>query len=168
MQNNTLRYLYLITIFFLYITGFVQIPILKHYYIADIYDFSWLSEFYVTHYIHYFFAVILIIIAFFSAFEYFLIGRNKIMVSGYTIVEKKGQPPIVLRKQIKLTISGYIRIIILSGICITGALLVIKNISGSNLLDSLIKFLDLAHLSLVITFLITSLYCAIFKKKWAA
>jgi hypothetical protein len=51
--NRAARYVYLITVLFLTLSGFGQMPIFKRYYIADIPGFGWLAQFYVTHYIHY-------------------------------------------------------------------------------------------------------------------
>ena len=67
MHNNTqsnkrsiVRYTYIITVLFLVLSGFGQMPIFKRYYIADIPGLGWLAQFDVTHYIHYLFAIILI------------------------------------------------------------------------------------------------------------
>jgi hypothetical protein len=58
--NRTVGYVYLITVFFLTLTGFGQMPIFKRYYIADIPGFGWLAQFYVTHYIHYLGAILIL------------------------------------------------------------------------------------------------------------
>ncbi|MBW2564865.1 MAG: hypothetical protein JRE29_12690 [Deltaproteobacteria bacterium] len=143
-RKTIMSYLYLITLFFLVLTGFGQMPVFKRYYIADIPGLGWLAQFFITHYMHYLFAILLLGITVFIITEYFLTNR----------------------KMIKITPSGYIRGAILFGLVITGSLLVIRNLAGSNFPPGLIIFLDLSHLGLVMIFLMAGLYGVIFKKKW--
>ena len=143
-KKTIMRYLYLITIFFLVLTGFGQMPIFKRYYIANIPGLEWLAKFYVTHYMHYLFAIL-------------LLGITAFIITGYFLAN---------RKKIKITPSGYIRGAVLLGLVITGGLLVIRNLAGSNFPPGLIIFLDLSHLTLVMVLLMAGLYCVIFKKKW--
>ena len=141
-KKSIMQYFYLITVFFLTLTGFGQMPVFKRYYIADIPGLGWLGKFYVTHYMHYLFAILFIAIISFIITEYLLTGR----------------------KSIKIRVSGYIRGAIILGLVITGVLLVIRNLAGSNFAPDFIIFLDLSHLGLVIMLLITGLYFAVFKK----
>ena len=48
----------------------------------------------------------------------------------------------------------------------SGALLVIRNPTGTPFSPAFIVSLDIAHLGLVMVFLLVSLYCLIFKKHW--
>lgn len=143
-KKTIMRYLYLITIFFLVLTGFGQMPIFKRYYIADIPGLGWLGQFFVTHYMHYLFAIL-------------LLGITALIITGYFLAN---------RKQIKITSSGYIRGTVLFGLVITGGLLVIRNLAVSNFPPGLIIFLDISHLTFVMVLLMAGLYCIIFKKKW--
>ena len=143
-RKKIIRYLYLISLFFLVLTGFGQMPVFKRYYIADIPGLGWLAQFFVTHYMHYLFAIL-------------FFGITVFIITGFFLTH---------RKKIKITPSGYIRGTILFGLVITGTLLVIRNLASSNFPPGLIIFLDLSHLSLVMIFLMTGLYCLIFKKKW--
>ncbi|MCP4020290.1 MAG: hypothetical protein GY729_00480, partial [Desulfobacteraceae bacterium] len=59
-SDNIRKIFYFITIFFITLTGFAQMPIFKRYYIADIPGLGWLAKFYVNHSLHYIFAAILI------------------------------------------------------------------------------------------------------------
>lgn len=138
------RWIYLATAFFLVLTGFGQMPIFKRYYIADIPGLGWLAEFFVTHYIHYLGAIVLLALAAFMIADYLISKRNSRHV----------------------TASGYIRIALLTGILISGALLVIRNLTETNFAPEFIIFLDLIHLGLVMVFLFVSLYCLILKKHW--
>ena len=143
-RKNNIRYLYLLTVFFITLSGFGQMPIFKRYYIADIPGLEWLAKFYITHYIHYICAALIVGIASYAAADYLLL-------SG---------------KRIRLTVTGYLRGTLMAGLITTGILLVIRNLEGYIFSHNLIIFLDLSHLVLVMLFLFTSLYCAIFKKKW--
>ena len=144
VPNRTVRYVYLITVFLLALTGFGQMPVFKRYYIADIPGLGWLAQFYVTHYIHYLAAILILALAAY-------------MIIDYLILQKK---------HLRLTASGYVRGVILAGILVSGILLVIRNLAGSRFGPQFIIFLDLTHLGLVMTFLMVAGYCLIFKKQW--
>jgi len=119
-------------------------PIFKRYYIADIPGLEWLAEYYVTLYIHYLFAILLIGITTYLIIEYLLAKR----------------------KNIKITLSGYIRGAVVVGLITTGILLVIRNHEVSGFAPEFIIFLYLFHLTLVMVLLMAGLYSVIFKKKW--
>jgi hypothetical protein len=138
------RWFYLITVFFLALSGFGQMPIFKRYYIADIPGLGWLAEFFITHYIHYLVAILLLA---FSAY----------MIVDYLLSKRKSR---------QMTATGYVRIALLSGILVSGIFLVIRNLAGSNFSSGFIIFLDLCHLGLVMAFLFVGLYCLVFKKQW--
>ena len=144
VPDRTVRYVYLITIFLLTLTGFGQMPIFKRYYIADIPGLGWLAQFYVTHYIHYLAAIIVLALVAYRVIDYLILQR----------------------KHLRLTASGYVRGAIIAGILVSGLLLVIRNQAGSRLDSRLIILLDLAHLGLVIAFLTIAGYCLILKKQW--
>jgi hypothetical protein len=138
------RWLYLTTTFFLVLTGFGQMPIFKRYYIADIPGLGWLAQFFVTHYIHYLGAIVLLALAAYIVADYLILKRNSR----------------------RMTATGYIRFAVLTGILASGGLLVIRNLSGTNLTPGFIIFLDITHLGLVMVFLFVGLYCLIAKKQW--
>ena len=119
-------------------------PIFKRYYIADLPGLGWLAQFYITHYIHYLAAILLFAVVAYVVFDHLVLGR----------------------KNIQVTASGYVRGTILAGLMVTGIFLVIRNLSGTQFSSVFIVFLDLSHLGLVMSFLMVSLYCLIFKKKW--
>ncbi len=145
MNHNTIiRYIYLTVVFFLIVSGFGQMPIFKRYYIADIPGLGWLAKFFVTHYLHYLFGIILLTLAAYLITNFFL----------------------TLRKKFKITSSGYIRVSILGGLIVSGIIMVIRNFAGYHYSPTFIVVMDLIHLGLVFIFLITSLSCIIFKKSW--
>ena len=144
VMARPVHWLYLVTTFFLVLTGFGQMPIFKRYYIADIPGLGWLAEFFVTHYIHYLGAVALFALAAYIITDYLFLQRHSR----------------------RLTASGYVRLAVLSGILASGALLVIRNLTGPSFAPGFIIFLDISHLGLVMVFLFVSLYCLVFKKHW--
>ena len=138
------RWFYLISVFFLTLSGFGQMPIFKRYYIADIPGLGWLAEFFITHYIHYLVAIL------FLAFTAY-------MIIDYLLSQRKSR---------RVTATGYVRTALLAGILGSGIFLAIRNLAGSNLSSDFIIFLDLCHLGLVMAFLFVSLYCLVYRKKW--
>ncbi len=142
--SRPVRWLYLTTTFLLVLTGFGQMPIFKRYYIADIPGLGWLAEFFVTHYIHYLGAIVLLALAAYIVADYFILKRNSRC----------------------MTAAGNIRIALLVGILMSGGLLVIRNLTGTRLSAEFIIFLDITHLGLVMVFLFVSVYCLILKKHW--
>ena len=142
--SQPVRWIYLMTTFFLVLTGFGQMPIFKRYYIADIPGLGWLAEFFVTHYIHYLGAVVLLALAAYILTDYLMLKRNSR----------------------RMTASGWVRNALLAGILVSGGLLVIRNLAGTNYTPGFIIFLDVTHLGLVMAFLFVGLYCLIFKKHW--
>jgi uncharacterized membrane protein len=142
--NRAARYVYLITVLFLTLSGFGQMPIFKRYYIADIPGFGWLAQFYVTHYIHYLGAILILALVAYMTIDYLILQK----------------------KRIRLTASGYVRGAILAGILVSGLLLVFRNLPGSRFAPEFIIFLDIAHLGMVMTFLIVAGYCLVRKRRW--
>ncbi len=143
-KKSFVWYTYLMAVFFLALSGFGQMPIFKRYYIADIPGLGWLAKFYITHYIHYLFAILMIALISYVFTEYLFMNR----------------------KRIKITISGYIRGAVILGFVTTGVLLVIRNLAGSGLPPGFIIYLDITHLGLVMALLMAGLYSIIFKRKW--
>ena len=138
------RWYYLITVIFLLLSGFGQMPIFKRYYIADIPGLGWLAEFFITHYIHYLAAISFLAFAAYVFMDY-LLSRRKFR---------------------QMTVSGYVRGGMLAGILVSGIFLVIRNLAGTNFSSELIIFLDLCHLGLAMAFLFVSLYCLVARKQW--
>lgn len=143
-SNAVARYLYLFTLFFLVLTGFAQMPIFKRYYIADIPGLGWLAKFFITHYMHYLFATLFIALTAYFILDYVF----------------------VIKKTMRLTVSGYIRSGVLLGLTATGILLVIRNLSEVYLSPSLIIILDVVHLALCVLMLIIGPYMVVTKKRW--
>ena len=138
------RWFYLISVIFLTLSGFGQMPIFKRYYIADIPGLGWLAEFFITHYIHYLAAILFL------------------ALTAYTIIDYL----LATRKSRQMTATGYVRSALLAGILVSGIFLVVRNLAGSNFSPESIIFMNLFHLGLAMVFLFVSLYCLVSKKQW--
>lgn len=136
------KWIYGVTFFFLVLTGFGQMPVYKRYYISDIPGLGWISDFYVTHALHYIFAFIFI------------------ALTAYVILT------FIINRTGKITGTGYIKIFILAGLVISGIIMVARNLSGVFLNHGLVIAMDLTHLGLTMLLMAVSLYTLITKKKW--
>lgn len=143
-QNRSMRFMYLLTVFFLALTGFGQMPIYKRYYLSDIPGFGWLANFWTTRYVHYAGAAMLLAIVAYMIVQYAALNR----------------------RQRQISISGYLRGALLLGIVLTGILFVIKNFPVFVFSPEFIIALNLSHLGFVMAFLLVNLYCLVFKKQW--
>ena len=144
VKDNAFRWIYGMTMFFLALSGFGQMPIYKRYYLADIPGLKWVADFYVTHYLHYLAAIIFLGLISYQVADYFL----------------------AFRKTHFITLSGYIRGAWIAGIVFTGACLVINNFIGAWFFPGFIIFLDLAHIGFMMLLFVTAVYCKMSKKNW--
>jgi len=142
--TSPLRVFYLATVFLLALTGFAQMPIFKRYYIADLPGLGWLADFYVTHYLHYIGAILLLALLAYVAVSYLMRWTG----------------------QYRITASGYLRVALLAGILATGVPRVIKNFEGVYMSSGWIIFLDLLHVGVVMGFLLVNLYCLVRRRPW--
>lgn len=142
-KTNTQSYIYGITFFFITLSGFAQMPIFKRYYISDIPGLGWLANFYITHLIHYIFAGIFIGLVVYS------ISNFIILKASFT----------------RLTRDIFIKIIIFSGLILTGSLMVIKNFPGTPFPNGMIIALDISHLLFCMALIIFGLFQLIKGKK---
>jgi len=106
IEQKLVKPIYIALIFLMGLTGFGQMPIFKRYYIADIPGLAWTAKYYITHYMHYIGATLLLALIVYGIVVY--IG--------------------LLRKSLKLTWAAYIRITLLVAIVITGIFRVLKNL----------------------------------------
>lgn len=138
------KYLYRTALFFIILTGFAQMPIFKRYYIADIPGLGWLDQFYLTHNLHYIAAFILLAVIFDGAAEYW----------------------IKLRKYCRVTASGWMRFALLSGLILTGFLMILKNYPGYWFSQNVIIVLDIMHIALTALYLGVALWSSFSGIKW--
>lgn len=138
------RYLYRSLLFLCALTGFGQMPIYKRYYMADIPGFGWLADFYITRYVHYLGATLLLGFLAFALVDYLLKRR----VLG------------------TLNWSALVRAFFLAVIVLSGLFFVAKNLSGAHYPPTAIITGNLIHLIAVMGLLALSLYCLVSKKPW--
>lgn len=138
------RAFYLLLLVLMGLTGFGQMPIFKRYYIADIPGLGWLAQFYVTHYLHYLGAIVLLGLAAYYGVLYLADRRRTLKISAY----------------------GWIQGGLMAGIVATGALRVIKNYTGVTMSSGLIVFLDILHLALAMAVMAVGLTGLFGGRRW--
>jgi hypothetical protein len=143
MQTIILKFLYFLSILFLSVSGFGQMPIFKRYYIADIPGLEWLAQFYVTHVLHYISAMVLIGLTFYIIFDN-TFSKNKTL---------------------KITPSVYAKLAMIFVLMATGILMMVKNFTGTPFSPNFIIFLDLTHITFCISFLVYTLHTFLTKQK---
>ena len=142
--KSPMRWIYLLTLFMMTLTGFGQMPIFKRYYIADIPGLGWLAQYYLTHFIHYLGAILLLGLFAFFIVDYLLLGR----------------------KEFRLTSSAYVRTVLMAGIVFTGIIRVLKNLPDVVFSPGFTLFIDISHLGLIMVYLLTALVFLIMKSSW--
>lgn len=125
-------------------TGFGQMPIFKRYYIADIPGMGWAAKFYLTHYIHYVGAIFLLAFLTYAILDYLFIKRS----------------------HSRLTSSARVRILLLSGIVITGIFRVLKNLPDIVFSPGFTMFIDISHLAFMLLYLSAALLFRILRSGW--
>jgi len=142
--NRALRRVFILTMILTAFTGFGQMPIFKRYYISDIPGMAWSADFYATHFLHYLGASVLLGLFAYFILDYFLTGR----------------------KRFQLTLSAYLRIILMAGIAVTGILRVFKNMPDVLFSPAFTAFIDMSHLGFAMAYLFTALVLAVMKRRW--
>jgi hypothetical protein len=135
---------YILIFILMGLTGFAQMPIFKRYYIADIPGLAWLDQYYVTHTIHYLGAIALLA----------LIAYGLVIYSA------------LLRRQFRLTLLGWIRVVMLAGIVGTGIFRVLKNLPDVVFSPGFTMFIDIAHLGFMMAYLVVAGVALVAKKRW--
>ena len=143
-SQKTLRRIFVWTFAVMVFTGFGQMPIFKRYYLADVPGLDWTADFYLTHYIHYVGAMLLLGLIAYGIIDYLLSGR----------------------KRLSLTRSAYVRIALLSGIVFTGVLRVMKNLPDVLFAPGFTQFIDLSHLGFMMLYLFVAGFCLAFRSGW--
>ncbi len=125
-------------------TGFGQMPIFKRYYIADIPGMAWSADFFLTHYIHYLGASVLLALFAYVVLDFLLMGR----------------------RDFRLTRSTFLRAVVLAAIVVTGVFRVLKNLPDVVFSPGFTLFIDIAHLGFVMVYLFAALLFLILKVPW--
>lgn len=125
-------------------TGFGQMPIFKRYYVSEIPGMGWSADFYMTHYIHYLGAILLLGLLAYAIVDYVLMGR----------------------REFRLTASAYVRIALLTGIVVTGIFRVLKNLPDVVFSPGFTMLIDISHLGFMMAYLVAALVFLIFRSGW--
>jgi len=132
--------IYGVTLFFITLSGFAQMPVFERYHISSLPGLGWLADFYITHLVHYAFAAVLL------------------AWGGYRAITG-------LMLKTALDRKSLITAFLLGGLMITGVLMVIKNFSGTPFSFGVIIALDLSHLMFCMAFLMFGAYGLMRRKK---
>ena len=143
-SKTPLWYLYLVSAVMLAFTGFGQMPLYKRYYIADIPGMAWSADFYVTHLLHYIFAILLFGIVSYAVFNHLFVNR----------------------RNSSLSTSGTVRSVIIAGLMVSGLLLVTYNFSGVSLPIWAAATLLYTHLGFAMALMVAGLIVIIRRKPW--
>jgi hypothetical protein len=141
ISSKFIKRLSILLITIMALTGAGQMPIFKRYYIADIPGLGWTGDYYITHVIHYSGAVMLIALAVYLSAEYYLKHRSSLSLSK----------------------AGWVRVIVLAGLFLSGILKVISNLKGVYFVRTTLISLDLIHTALMFILLITFAVSGIMK-----
>ena len=127
-RRGAAAWIYPAVLVVMFFSGFGQMPLYKRYYLADIPGLAWSDDFYITHIMHYLgAAALLAIIAYVPASGRGLGGGPKARVVS--------------------------RALVLTLLTVSGAVLVLKNLSGWDLPPALIVAANLAHIAGAMLFL---------------
>ena len=143
-SQRILGWLYVSLLIVMGFTGFGQMPIFKRYYIADIPGMAWAGKFYLTHYIHYLGAIILLALITYAIIDYILSGK----------------------RNFRLTASAYLSIVFLGGIVVTGIFRVFKNLPDVVFSPGFTLFIDISHLGFMMAYLFSAVFFLIIKSGW--
>ena len=144
VEQRLIKSIYLFLLFVMGLTGFSQMSIFKRYYIADIPGLGWLSQYYVTHAIHYIGAILLLFVMGYSAVFYLW----------------------MMRKQFDLTITAYVKIGFLIAIVGTGILRVLKNLPDVVFSPIFTMFIDISHIGFMFCLMLFSAIAMATRGKW--
>ncbi len=148
------RIIYGLTLLFIALSGFAQMPIFKRYYIADIPGLGWLAQFYVTHAIHYALAAVLMGLCAYVVLDYYFARKTS------------GTKRIQITKDTRIAASAQLKIAALSGLIITGFFMVVKNLSGIYFPHGVVIGLDLLHLLFAMVLLGATAYTWVRRRTW--
>ncbi len=136
-------FFYKLLVGFLALTGLAQMPIFKRYYISDVPGLGWLADYYLTHKLHYALAAGLLFLMAFMTARWFRQWAGSF----------------------RLSVSGLVRLCILAGVVITGALRMYKNQPGVSYSPEATMIIDWTHLGLVILLGLAALVFMFFGRK---
>ena len=143
-EKKLIKPIYFFLLFMMGLTGFTQMPIFKRYYIADIPGLAWTAKYYVTHYMHYLGAILLLFLIVYAIVVYFGL----------------------LRRWYALSKAAYVRIFLLSAIVVTGIFRVLKNLPDIVFSPDFTMFIDIAHLAFMMLLMLFGIGFSVVRSGW--
>jgi len=119
--------LFIFSVAALTLTGFMQMPLAKRYYLTAVPGLAWTGDFYLVHKLHYILACLLLFVVGVVMANWFRSWRGKLRLTGL----------------------GAARVVAVAGLCISGGLRVYRNLPGVTLHPTTIVTIEWVHLSLV-------------------
>lgn len=107
-------------------TGMMQMPLAKRYYVTEIPGMAWTGDFFLVHKLHYVFAAILL----------FVVG---IVVVNWLLQ---------WRDQLALTPLGKARVVVVTGLIVSGGFRVYRNLPDITLDPALVMLIEWVHFGL--------------------
>lgn len=127
LKSSWLRRVYGLLVFLLLFTGFSQMPLSKRYFVADLPGLGWSADFYFVNEFHYVLgALFLGLLSYFAAMY---LAR--------------------WRRSFRLSFSGWLRVVILAVIALSGVFRVLKNDPDVFLGPVTVFVVDMVHLGAV-------------------
>lgn len=123
------------------LTGMLQLPLARRYYLTDVPGMAWTGDFYFVHQLHYLFAALLLFVVGVVAVNWWLDWRDKL----------------------ELTRMGVIRAVILAGVVVSGGFRVYRNLPHVTLDPMLVLTIEWVHLGLAMALGVAAL-TALFRK----
>lgn len=117
----------IVSVVMLLVTGFGQMPIYARYYVSSIPGLAWTGDFYLTHLLHYLFALVFLALLGYAVTRYAMLFRSRYSV----------------------TPAGWIRVLFYAGIVVTGVMRVLKNDPNFFFNATTVMFMDIGHLAFV-------------------
>ena len=143
-EKGIITAVYVFLLFGMALTGLSQMPISKRYYIAEIPGLGWTADFYLTHYLHYIGAIVLLALVSYC-------------IASYLLVE---------RRSLRLTWAGYVRGILLGAVMITGIFRVLKNLPNVVFSPGFTMFIDVSHFTFMVLFFLAACLFLVRGSRW--
>ncbi|BCS87945.1 4Fe-4S ferredoxin [Pseudodesulfovibrio sediminis] len=119
--------LFILAVASLTLTGFMQMPLAKRYYVTMVPGLAWTGDFFLVHKLHYLLATLLL----------FVVGLVVVnWIKGWN-------------RQLSLTPLGMARVGVVAGLVVSGGLRVYRNLPGVTLHPMAILTIEWVHLVLV-------------------
>jgi hypothetical protein len=126
-------------------TGFGNMPLYRRYYIADLPGFAWTGDFFSNLYVHYSIGAVLVALSTYVGIQYMT----------------------VMRRDQRLTLSGFARAITLAMVLVSGFIMVLKNLPDTMIPFPWVAVLTLGHMAFAVLTLVLFFFSILMRWRWA-